>query len=160
MSEIKQCPNGHFYEGDFCPYCSESGDPRSLSKVCDNHHCYSKNLEACPICGSSVVVDEYDWGRLTIEIHSIHLGKTISIKVNGKTHLGINYIKVYLSRGNKCGYEFCKDRDDFLHKDNFIGIDPDDDIWIGCSLIKGREIMKMCDMILDNRLSLKDCRYE
>lgn len=29
MSEYKQCPNGHYYEGDYCPYC----DDRNVVKI-------------------------------------------------------------------------------------------------------------------------------
>lgn len=27
MSEYKQCPNGHYYQGDHCPYCKGGGVP-------------------------------------------------------------------------------------------------------------------------------------
>ena len=31
MSNFKQCPNGHYYQGDYCPYC----EPRQSEKIDD-----------------------------------------------------------------------------------------------------------------------------
>lgn len=38
MSEFKKCPNGHYYEGDFCPHCGET----------------AVNAPLCPHCGELV----------------------------------------------------------------------------------------------------------
>ena len=37
-NKYKQCPNGHFYEGDYCPYCGVTVD----------------NAPLCPNCGEPV----------------------------------------------------------------------------------------------------------
>ena len=29
MAEYKQCPNGHYYQGDHCPYCKTGASPAS-----------------------------------------------------------------------------------------------------------------------------------
>lgn len=33
MSEYKQCPNGHYYQGDHCPYCKNSGNASGSAKT-------------------------------------------------------------------------------------------------------------------------------
>lgn len=60
MNDIKQCPNGHFYEGDICPYCvtdvtdhigrKESGPPYECMNcgVCSDEF----NGGKCPYCGN------------------------------------------------------------------------------------------------------------
>ena len=57
MSNFKQCPNGHYYQGDHCPYCKEKEklksqledlrkDPPSFSPP-ENAMCYCQMPPDC-----------------------------------------------------------------------------------------------------------------
>lgn len=155
MSEFKQCPNGHYYQGDHCPYCGTGEKSRkttssSMVKICANHHAYITKLSRCPICGSSVVVDKYNWGQDTIDYCVIRIDNPIQIIIKDQKFSNISQIIVHLSRGNRYGYSF-SDGCSGLH--NNVNIEPDEEIKIGETTIKGKELMRMCDVILDNRLS-------
>lgn len=70
-SSFKLCPNGHYYEGDYCPYCRKRTsldtvidepcgyNDISRLKVCPNGHAYELDLECCPYCGETKV-SRYD----------------------------------------------------------------------------------------------------
>ena len=152
---FKQCPNGHYYQGDHCPYCSTGEKsrktmPNNVVKVCANHHAYNTKLSKCPICGSSVVIDKYNWGQDTIDYCVIRIDNPIQIIIKDKKFSNISQIIVHLSRGNRYGYSF-SDGCSGLH--NNVNIEPDEEIKIGETTIKGKELMRMCDVILDNGLS-------
>lgn len=147
----KKCPNNHYYQGDICPFCeSEEKKPNNLVKVCSNHHAYDSELKVCPICDSTIVVDEYECGHDTIECPVIRLLKPITVKVDDQFYSGISYIVVCISRGYKQGYAFSKANGAF---EDDIWIGPDEEIQIGGTVIKGKELMKMCDLIIDNQVS-------
>lgn len=58
MNEFKKCPNGHYYQGDECPFCSNDSSNKkddSKMKVCANQHAYDYDLDVCPFCGDSKV---------------------------------------------------------------------------------------------------------
>lgn len=156
IGEWKKCSNGHYYIGEgACPHCppSDSGNKREsfhCVKVCPNHHAYNSELDSCPICASTVVNDEYDFGHNTIECHSINLVGSVTIKVNGKDYYGVKNLFVYVSRGNK--YRYCFSNGGAFMRDE-ICIEPDGIVQIGTSTMTGRELIKMCDLILDNQLS-------
>lgn len=52
MSEYKQCPQGHYYEGDLCPYCKDPG-PYTAPYTCETCKAWSceYNGGKCPYCG-------------------------------------------------------------------------------------------------------------
>lgn len=151
MNDFKRCPLGHYYQGDFCPYCeSEEKLLNNHVKVCANHHAYDSRLNVCPICDSAIVVDEYEVGHDTVECRFIRLIKPLSVKVAGQLHHGISHIMVYISRGHKHGYAFSRDGSAF---EDDIGIGPEEEIQIGETFIRGKELMKMCDLIIDNHVS-------
>ena len=155
MDKYKKCPNGHYYLGEACPYCSsyENGKKKSsngIIKVCPNRHTYNLELNSCPICASTVVSDQYEWGHDTIVCCSINLFGSVAIKVDGRDCYGIKSIYVYMSRGNKDKYCFSGDE---AFSENEICIEPDGMIQIGDTMMIGKELIKMCDMVLDNHLS-------
>ena len=58
MNDFKKCPNGHYYQGDGCPYCdSVKKKPNNLVKVCSNHHAFDSRLNVCPIC--DLIIDNH-----------------------------------------------------------------------------------------------------
>ncbi len=155
MSEFKQCPNGHYYQGDHCPYCGTGEKSRkttssSMVKVCANHHAYITKLSRCPICDSTAIVDKYESGHDTILCDYIRLSNPVEVKIKDRRFSKVSLIGVYISRGYKHGY--CFSEGSFDWQDN-LEIAPDEDIRIGETMIKGRELMRMCDVILDNHLS-------
>lgn len=151
MNEYKKCPHGHYYQGDICPYCeSVKKKPNNLVKVCSNHHVYNSELNSCPICASAIINSEYEWGHDTIVCYSINLFGMVTIKVDGRGCYGIRYINVYMSRGNK--YRYCFSRGGSF-SENEICIEPEGMIQIGDSIMTGRELIKICDLVLDNHLS-------
>lgn len=152
MSDFKKCPNGHYYQGDHCPYCKIQKKTNNQSKVCSNHHAYDSELKICPICNSTIVVDEYDLGHDTIVRHTIRLITPQIVKVDNQFYSGISHIYVYISRGYKLGYAFSKGGWDNDEEDD-IKIEPEVEIQIGETIVKGKELMKMCDLIIDNQVS-------
>jgi len=155
MNEFKKCPNDHYYQGDHCPFCStgeriRKTTPSSMVKVCANYHAYSTKLSRCPICDSTAVVDKYESGHDTILCDYIRLSNPIEVKIKDGRFSKVSLIGVYISRGYKHGY--CFSEGSFDWQDN-LEIDPDENIRIGETMIKGRELMRMCDVILDNHLS-------
>ena len=151
MNEFKRCPNGHYYMGDSCPFCeSEKKKPNNLVKVCSNHHAYDSALIKCPICDSTIVVDEYEFGHDTIVCRSIRLINPQIIKVEYHFFSKISHVYVYISRGHKHWYAFSRGGRAF---EDDIKIMPETVIQIGETMIKGKEFMKMCDLIIDNHVS-------
>lgn len=151
MIDFKKCPNGHYYQGDSCPYCeSEKKKSNNLVKVCSNHHAYDWGLDRCPICDSTIIIDEYEFGHATIEFHVIRLIKPLTVKLEDQFHSGISHIVVCISRGYKQGYAFSRG-DGAFEDDLWIG--PEEEIQIGETMIMGKELMKMCDLIIDNHVS-------
>lgn len=66
MSQYKQCPNGHFYEGDACPYCKtrlypDEDTPRNHTLTGDPDCFYPSkiivNMPTCPHCGKHIRKD-------------------------------------------------------------------------------------------------------
>lgn len=150
MSDFKKCPNGHYYQGNHCPYCKIQKKTYYQVKVCANHHAFDSVLDVCPICDSTIVVDEYDCGHDTIDCRPIRLINPQIVKVDNQFYSGISHIYVYISRGNKHWYAFS--RGGYAFEDD-IKIEPETEIQIGETLIKGKELMKMCDLIIDNQVS-------
>lgn len=58
MSEFKQCPNGHYYEGDFCPYCTPTRPMEEDHGPYECIHCKACSEEynggKCPYCGEQL----------------------------------------------------------------------------------------------------------
>ena len=149
MSDYKKCPNGHYYQGNHCPYCKIQKKTYYQVKVCANHHAFDSGLNVCPICDSNFVIDEYESGHDTIVCRSIRLIHSLTINISDQCYSDIRYVYVYMSRGYKRGYAFSKNG---AFEDD-IWIEPETEIQIGETLIKGKELMKMCDLIIDNQVS-------
>ena len=59
MKKLNQCRNGHFYEGDTCPYCPTQFYAVGKGAVTErravgNSHTEIVNMPICPHCGSAV----------------------------------------------------------------------------------------------------------
>lgn len=150
MNDFKKCPNGHYYQGDSCPYCeSEKKKTKNQVKICSNNHAYDSGLEKCPICDSTIVIDKYDSGHDTIVCRPIRLLNPLAVKIDERFYACIGHLYVYMSRGYKHGYAFSRGG---AFEDD-IWIEPETVIQIGETLIKGKELIKMCDLIIDNHVS-------
>lgn len=151
VGEYKQCNSGHYYKGDFCPYCPQQWLPEKelvrYKKSCPNRHAYDAQEQECPICGSKDVVSEYESGRDTVESQYV-VFDVPEVKINGESIYGVQKILVYVSRGNRDDYCFI----DHMKKE--YSFEPGDDMQIGETRLKGKEIMRVCDMALDNNLSI------
>ena len=149
--EYKLCASGHYYRGDNCPYCpqQEPAGKRFIryEKSCPNRHAYDAQEQECPICGSKEVVSEYEYRKDTIENQYV-IFDVPEVNVNGERIYGVKKVLVYVVRGNRYNYAFI----DQMRKEH--SFDPGDDIQIGVTRLKGREIMRMCDMAMDNNLSV------
>lgn len=128
--------------------CEEK--PNNQVKICSNNHAYDPELDRCPICDSTIIIDKYDSGHDTIICRPIRLINPLTVKLDEQYYFGISHIFVYISRGYKHRYAFsrsgCAFEDDIM-------IEPEAVIQIGETLIKGKELVKMCDLIIDNHLS-------
>lgn len=122
---FKQCPNGHYYQGEECPYCnaepltddskvedstgnlSNTGN-LSRMKVCPHDHAYNIQLDCCPYCGETRVTDYWDmctswFGSVMIYTH----GNTL-VQIDGKSIDLASPIEIsYLQHRYITGYEIC-----------------------------------------------------
>ena len=48
MSEYKQCPNGHYYTGDYCPYCPIHSDIRKIKELHASEMHPNRETEVAP----------------------------------------------------------------------------------------------------------------
>lgn len=149
-----ECPNGHFYAAslDKCPYCA---GPIKL-KVCPNHHAYPVELEECPFCGETNVVDHIQReGNDTIweeEIKVLSEDSTSKrILVNDHEYTGYYCIGISHSRGYKRSYHIQTEPYNLLSQ---VEIKPEDNIVFGRTPMTGKEFIKICDVLLDNRMIL------
>lgn len=151
--KFHQCPNGHYYKGDGpCPYCQtktkKSWDYKL--KVCHNLHAYDAKINECPICGSSIVVDSFTQKASdTVLVTNIHLLKPIRVIQGEKELPQCNFIRVALPWGYKQWY--CLKVHDSPYSDG-MDVDPDKEILFGTATITGRELIRVCDIVLENRL--------
>ena len=155
--EYHKCPNGHYYKGDgTCPFCPSSKQPKKEKKddelkVCHNLHAYDAKLTKCPICDSSRVIDKFVWKgtdtRLSIHIHFVD---PVRIIIGEKELAESEYIIVELPHLYKYGY--------FISEDRLptIEIVPDMTVLIENTTMSGKELIRLCDLILENSLSNRD----
>ena len=136
MFNWKLCSNGHYYEGDKCPYCEIANNPENDgATTCDTSE--TDRMSHTPLSN-------------TLMCHSISLFGTGEIKVNSEEYFGIHCLQVYESVGEKIGYAlYCGDSVEGFH----IDIKDEDLIKIGKSALTGSELKKICDLIVDNKLS-------
>ena len=152
----KLCPNGHYYQGDHCPFCPEEDAPTKKEyelKGCNNLHAYDAELDKCPICGSSIVIDGFRYKSSdTMLITSIRLKRPVIIKA-GEKSLECNFIEIMKAAGwiFKYSYSFSTS-DDWRCKDE-IAIEPDSEIQFGGTVMMGKDFIRICDLVLENRLS-------
>ncbi len=150
----KQCPNGHYYQGDHCSFCPDMDVPTKKEyelKGCNNLHAYDAELDKCPICGSSIVIDEFRYkSSNTMLTTSIRLEKSVIIKSKEKS-LECNFIEIRLEAAGwifKYAYSFSTS-DDWRR----IAIEPDSEIQFGGTVMMGKEFIRICDLVLENKLS-------
>jgi len=160
MSVFEQCPNGHYYQGDHCPYCPspkvhEKKVLYRVLKACHNLHAYDEELNKCPICGSSTVVDKFTSKNTdTALVMSIHLTNPVHVKVGELELFECNYIQVALPHCYKHGYFFTATQN--YWNDEALEIEPDKKIVFGTITMTGKEFIRLCDLIYDNKLSVKN----
>lgn len=75
LQNYKRCPNGHYYQGDHCPYCKPQRTiidygPYQAPYRCDTCGAYSNeyNNGDCPYCGAQLQgqpEDTYPWWRFS-----------------------------------------------------------------------------------------------
>ena len=165
--QFKQCPKGHYYQGDHCPYCRTKKQRNNIiHKVCANGHCYEHNLTMCPYCDDKEVVDYVkNIMEETVHFIPIHIieneknnvedyGKNITITVNDRVIENYECIYVFtsFSTGYKLSYEITSD---LFSKDGHLAIKPDDKILIGRTALTGKEFIKLCDIVINNHLIIK-----
>ena len=171
MTEFKKCPNGHFYQGDTCPYCNVTSNeskgyrsyglsPSHGSKVCPNHHAYYDGA-ACPYCGEKEVIGSVDMH--TGEGYHIIVrgaGQIIKITIGGIEHsfydLEIGYW--VWEWANRIKSHYClklgSKSQPIVGGEDTVPIHCHDEIVIGSTKMTGKEFIKMCDVIIDNQLAI------
>ena len=169
MSEYKQCPNGHYYQGDHCPYCEAKADhnygmcednglahyglaPTPGSKVCPNHHAYI-DKDACPYCGKNEVIGSTDMHTGEgYHIIARSAKQIIKLVVDGEEFssydLKINYWVWDWASRIKSDYMIA------MGNGESIEIHWNSDIQFGDTHMTGKEFIKMCDAIIDNQLAI------
>lgn len=160
QNEYRRCPQGHYYQGDHCPYCPDSKAPGKQSseyelKSCHNLHAYNAELGKCPICGSSIVVDKFKHRITDTTLWTyIRLKHPVQVKVGERLLRECGFIRVALPWWYKYGYFFSVN-DDLMNREE-IEIEPDKEIMFGLATMTGREFIGLCDLILENKLSVRD----
>lgn len=88
---FKQCSNGHYYQGEECPYCKSQDNledipdgVKHIVKLCPNKHCFEQDLQYCPYCGETEEVS-HNFGNGTIFPTSIYMifDKKCTVKIDG-----------------------------------------------------------------------------
>lgn len=110
MSDYKQCPNGHYYQGDHCPYCNSGGQKgQSISAHCPycgetiavNVSSYDTHMPwngKCKKCQHDFSIDN-DVVRYYPSLPCPHCGKQVTANVNEK----------WDGKCVNCGHDFTTD---------------------------------------------------
>lgn len=160
--EYHQCPNGHYYKGNGpCPFCPSTKPPKEEKednklKVCRNLHAYDANLNKCPICESSIVVDEITWdGSETVKTEFIEFDRPVLIKMEDKDPLECKGIGVLSPMRYSC--KLCYSASSPYERMS-VEIIPNMTVSIDDTTMSGRELIRLCDLILDNRKELSSSK--
>ena len=174
VDNYKRCPNGHYYDGNLkeCPYCKmkhvndendcfgkdydrESTDVSGNCeqdvmswelKVCNNLHAYDAQLDECPICDSSLVVDGIESkGNDTWILSFIFFVNPVRVKLGEEELKEWDCIVIEHLRDYKHSYHFS----DYNYFWNRSKIEPDMEIQVEETMLKGKEIIRVCDIIVD-----------
>lgn len=164
--EFHLCSNGHYYKGDGpCPYCPSSKPSKKEKKeverkVCHNLHAYDAKLKICPICDSSIVVDEITCdGSETVRIESIYFDRPVQIKMGDKDSLECKCIEVLAPMGSSYRLCYSASNDCFPPRERMsVDIVPDKNVLLGDTTLTGRELIRLCDLILENRKELSSSK--
>ena len=149
---MKVCPNGHYYQGEECPYCEMQNNRYKEYKVCKNNHIYETKEDRCPYCSSKeyCVIRREPLERSTMIRHEIEINNGESVTLISKNDdflsVRLTYITVSISLWN--GLELKHD-----YRINNIYINPYDIVHIGSYSMTAKEFYKMCDVILDNDIA-------
>lgn len=159
---FKLCPNGHYYQGDECPYCKEQNlsvetpllddipRPQHDWCLCPNGHGYSQNKSYCPYCGETEIVKKVVSPTMLIYHVSMELpyGST-SIQIDGYPERELRELTIGLSPyGGRSNYSICISSINY-----FIGVNSI--IRIGRSQFTGKKFIEWIDRLIDN---IYDCK--
>ena len=90
---MKVCPNGHYYEGEECPYCPKVYD----KEIRLYPGAGSVNIPLCPYCGKPL--------RKRENINQPYIGQTVgSVGNPGDGMIPWNY--EWNGRSDNCGHEY------------------------------------------------------
>lgn len=146
----KRCSNGHYYQGDHCPYCNAQTQPIidkieesipdtvNLDKVCPNGHTYRWHLNRCPYCGEEIYVDKVMPATLFIKSLKITFDTETMVKVDD-IGCRVKVLEVVYNHNRyRSGYHI-EDMPTFNYKSI---------IQIGGKIFKGSEFIQWVDFMI------------
>lgn len=159
---FKLCPNGHYYQGDECPYCKEQNlsaevplldditPPQQDWCICPNGHGYSQSQSHCPYCGETEIVKKVVCPTMLIYHVSMELpyGRT-SIQIDDYPKQELRVLTIAFSPyGGRSNYSICISSIDYPIRFNSI-------IRMGKSQITGKKFIEWIDRLIDH---IYDCK--
>lgn len=197
MKTYKECPNGHYYAGDTCPYCKgdltiEVGpenntsiqigisdgqtmglvlppepkiddptlirfgfSPSKENKVCPNYHKYTGSSPfGCPYCGEWRVIGYA--GVSAVSKYRVSMaqgmGKKVEVTINGKKYY-LNDLKISCMIWDEPS--MVKSNYVIEAGNESVEVTCNSDIRIGSVAMTGKEFIKMCDVIINNEITIK-----
>lgn len=164
--EYHLCHNGHYYKGDGpCPYCPSSKPPKKEKKddelkVCHNLHAYDAKLSKCPICDSSIVVDKIIWdGTRTEILECIYFDEPVLIEMEESEPFECELIGIVSPADSPFKLCYSASKDLFPPYERMsVEIVPDKNVLLGGTTLSGRELIRLCDLILENRKELSSSK--
>lgn len=145
---FKQCPNGHYYRGDECPYCIVKNNfedipskVEHIMKACSNKHCFEQYLQCCPYCGETEEVS-HDFGNDTIWPTSIYMifDKKCTVKIDGWPAVETMLLDVKFLGGAYRSHYRIMGLPSFDYKSTII---------VGNRKFTGKEFINMIDVLAD-----------
>lgn len=145
---FKKCPNGHYYQGDECPFCIVQnnledipGKVEHIMKACSNKHCFEQYLQCCPYCGETEEVS-HDYGNDTDWPISIYMifDKKCTVKIDGYPAVETMLLDVKFSGAVYRSHYRIMGLPSFDYKSTII---------VGNRKFTGKEFINMIDVLAD-----------
>lgn len=175
-TEFKQCPNGHYYQGDSCPYCKNgnnagqhntslktemyanagmNGGAETSAKTVafDNSNGNSGNSETI-VAGAQQQSSSNNYGNRTVFGDETETYTQNGTKVDGKIYRNtrklVGWLVTYSHDAMGCDYKIFEGR-------NNIGRDMDCNITINDQMMSGKHAVLLFRVVNGkNKYSLKD----